>query len=345
MTRSKGGPVAMRRAFTLIECLVVLALIAVLAGLLLPAVLDGREAARRAACQNNLRQIGLALHGYHGSNGCFPVYITNKKFSNGVYYGLYSHQVRALPYLELSYLYDAINFSLGAPPPETPLMGLLSDPRLAAINLAHSTVSRTRLGVFLCPSDPRLIDGAGNSYRGNTGVGVYYRPDAEFPDSGNGIFPEAGVVSAASVWDGLSHTVAFSERLMGSGTPGHPSASRDTFLLGQFVHTADDLAKGCLIASAQPDRDANTFVYSGRWWFWGGRERTLYTHTQSPNGSIPDCTYGGQWTSAGMVTARGAHRSGVNVLMADGSQRYIKNSINNNVWRGLGTRNGGELVD
>jgi type II secretory pathway pseudopilin PulG len=335
-----------RVAFTLIELLVVIGVVSILIALLIPAVQAAREAARRSHCQSNLRQIGLAMHGYHDAYGCFPIGFTGKSLGAGkTYHGYYSHHSRLLPYLGESNLFNAINYSVGACPPDTPFLAISLTPEEKAINGINVTASGTLLEVFLCPSDTRQSFGAGTNYRGNTGIGVYFQPDAEHPDSGNGMLPEVLLISMSHVRDGASHTGAFSERLRGSEQPGRSSPHRDSFILGGFVRTGDDLIIGCRIASAAPDRNSAAFVAGGRWWFWTGRERTLYTHTQPPNGQTPDCTYGGQWTSAGMITARSAHPGGVNLLMGDGSTRFASDGIDALVWRAFGTRSGGDLAD
>lgn len=109
------------------------------------------------------------------------------------------------------------------------------------------------------------------------------------------------------------------------------------------ILSADDLLQGCLTA-ARPGATP-TFSLGGRWWFWLGRERTLYTHTQQPNGRVPDCLRIYMDPPYGMATARSWHLGGVNLLMGDGSTRFVTETIDLSVWRGLGTRNGGELVD
>jgi hypothetical protein len=291
-----------------------------------------------------LRQLGLAMHQYHVSYDRFPVGSTSKTHNYGtIYYGLYSHHSRLLPYLEQSTLYASINFSVDTFPPEIPLASVRQS-QLAS-DAINGTAFRTRVDVFLCPSDPSSIRGAGTNYRGNTGIGPYYRPDAEHPDSGNGVFPELTSTSLADVLDGSSHTCAYSERLIGSLNPGHPAAHRDSYSLASFVRTGDDLVQGCQIAALDPNRDAEAFVFTGHWWFWVGRDRTLYTHTQAPNGPTPDCEYGGHLLSPGMMTARSFHSGGVSVLMTDGSLRFTTSTVSTEVWRALGTRAGGELVD
>ena len=332
---------SIRPAFTLIELLVTIGILSILIALLLPAVQSTREAARRSQCQNNLHQIGLALSGYEASNRCFPIVITTKTYSDEIrYYGIYSVQSRLLLHLDVVPLYNAINFQTGTVPIDTFYFEPSS--QLRRLNTANATVYRAGISFFLCPSDGGPFAQAGNNYRGNTGVGPYPEPWAESPDSGNGLFPEMGTVTLSRVPDGLSHTIAFSERLRGSDRQP-PDPERDMFKRMGIVHTADQLLIACQIA-ARPSSTPG-YVTNGQWWFWAGRERTLYNHAQVPNGSIPDCTYGAMLPMLDMATARSRHPGGVNVLMGDGSGRFVLDSISQAVWRGLGTRNGRELVD
>lgn len=326
-----------RSGFTLIEALVVLGIIIIVLGLTLPAVQSAREAARRASCQSNLHQIGLAIHGYHDAYGCFPIGYAFKDFGPSYrYLGFYSMHARVLPFLEQSTMYNAINFSLGTAPKPVSLYE-------AAGNAANLTVRETRVATFLCPSDGGPFSATGTNYRGNVGVGPLNVTSIEFPDSNNGLFPDFVVVRAAYVPDGLSHTAAFSERLRGSARDGFPEPERDFWPSLGYVATADDQLKNCQVM-ARPDMPG-TFGGAGQWWYWTGRERTLYTHTQTPNGRVPDCLDMNVQTGLGMATARSMHPGGVNVLMGDGACRWVSSSISQAVWRGLGTRNGGELVD
>lgn len=336
---AKGG-------FTLIEMIVAIGIISIVIGLALPAVQSARESARRSVCQNNLHQIGLAINGYHQDYGCFPIGVTTTPLghdasrppfkTNELYFGYYSHHSRLLPYLDQITLYNAINFSPGTSP-------RIVKPFLAATNATNQTAINTQIDIFLCPSDSGPLNASGVNYRGNVGVGPMNATSIAHPDSNNGLLPETGFVRALSVQDGLSHTAAFSERLRGSGLTGLAEPDRDFWPSAGYVSTADDQLKMCQVV-ARPNAKG---VYSaaGQYWFWVGREQTLYCHGQTPNGRVPDCLALAVTTAPGMATARSGHPLGVNSLMGDGSCRWVSSSIGLAVWRRLGTRSGGELVD
>ncbi len=335
--------VILRPGFTLIEALVVIGVISILIGLLLPAVQAAREAARRAQCQGNLRQLGVALHAYHEAMGCFPINWSPSKPSAEVkYLGYYSTHSRLLPYLDRSSLYSSINFDIGSIPPDT----LGADPvtaRFLYLNATNATVFNSSVSVFLCPSDGGPFEVAGANYRCSVGVGPWPVALAEFPDSGNGVFEEMRATRFNSIPDGLSHTSSMSERSRGSNSKTASSPNRDFWQNANQTFNADQQVRACSIA-ARIGVPA-PFVTGGAWWFWSGRERTLYTHTQPPNGRVPDCIWPLAITAPGMATARSFHPGGVNMQMADGSVRFAASSLEVNVWRALGTRNGREIVD
>ncbi len=337
-TRSSG--------FTLIEILVVVAIISILAALLAPAVQSARESARRMACQNNLRQIGLALQAYHEANNAFPIcasigYYNYRNASYVNYHGLYSPSTRLLSYLDQVPLFNSINFSVDAIPADS--FGITLPEVWLDANAINSTASGTRLAVFLCPSDFAPAEFIGNNYRSNIGPSPWANRDAEHTDGDEGFFRQIYMTSAASIIDGLSHTVAYSERIQGSSNQNMPSASRDFWMADGPMFTSDDFLIGCS-AVGRVGVPAGV-VTGGRWWFWETEQHTLYTHTQPPNGHVPDCLYGGMLPSAGMATARSLHPGGVNSLMGDGSVRFVSDTISLPIWRGLSTRNGAELVD
>jgi prepilin-type N-terminal cleavage/methylation domain-containing protein len=327
------------RGFTLIETLVAIGIIGVLVALMLPAVQAAREAARRAQCANNLHQIGLALHAYEAANRTFPItysYVYDKANTRFSYRNMTSIHARLLPYLEQRTVYDAINFEISTTAPE--IMQIPLNEVEIALNTVNATASMTGISTFLCPSDGGGFTEHGNNYRGNVGVGPNSVMAAEFPDSDNGLFHQLYMPDAVRAPDGLSHTVAFSERLRGEGDSPERSVYHNLY----FAPTADNIIQSCRI-SARPGTE--TYAFAGKWWFYTGREQTLYIHAQPPNGIVPDCVDGGVRPALGMVSARSDHTGGVNVLMGDASLRFVTESIDTSVWRAFGTRNGGELVD
>jgi hypothetical protein len=207
------------------------------------------------------------------------------------------------------------------------------------------TAYTTNLTIYLCPTDgtsaPTLY---GCNYRGNYGVGPSAGTTRETFDSGNGFYSFPGVLGPPSFPDGLSHTVAYSERLRGTGKGGGVVPARD---FGQIMVMFDCVARDadhslacCQLAST---RGFPAYREAGFSWFYGDFECTAYNHAQEPNGRITDAIM--ENGLSGIATARSFHRGGVNSLIADGSVRFIKDSISRKVWRSLGTRNGDELVE
>lgn len=331
------------RGFTLIEMLVVIGIIGILAGLLIPAVQSAREAARKIQCGNNLRQIGIALSAYESAMECFPVDVNDlrnvpvtrdpRRFGPAQ---PLSCLTRLLPFMEQTPLYDSINYSRELYPPAD----LFPDP-------VHITAYTTTVQAFLCPSDS-LAGSGSNSYRGNVGVGPSVAVSAEAPDSGNGFFFFPGYATTASFPDGLSHTAAFSERLRGTGDLNHARPERDMSTVDRLPHCLErdaDHALVCCRAAAASPSSFPAFVQAGFTWLFARRMYTTYCHAQEPNGLIADAASSVLTHGWGVTTARSWHRGGVNVLMGDGSTRFVSEHVQRNVWRALGSRNGGELVE
>jgi prepilin-type N-terminal cleavage/methylation domain-containing protein/prepilin-type processing-associated H-X9-DG protein len=194
-----------RRGFTLIELLVVIAIISVLIALLLPAVQAAREAARRIQCVNNLKQIGLALHGYHDANNTFPaggwIAVFGQPATNSMNMGW---SASVLPYLEQSAVYVGLNFSF-------------------AYNVAvNSTAAYTVLAVYLCPSEPRKtywnqapgppadpFASADADYGGMYGPRALGSGFTNNPPAGAMIFSQC--IGLAQFTDGASQTIAVGE--------------------------------------------------------------------------------------------------------------------------------------
>lgn len=306
------------RAFTLIEVLVVIAVIGLLVALLLPAVQSAREAARRTQCVNNLKQFGIAIHIYESSHGCFPA------GSNG---NNYSHHAMLLRELEHANLYNATNFS----------RPVLQE------TLSNYTLLITRVAVFLCPSDPlsppnpgspAVIPGATN-YAGNMG-------DERVVLEPNGVFFPGIPVTLSGISDGLSTTAAMSEFLVGRrDREEHLRTyySPDDVDTGPPADHRQFAARCASLRGMQP----NLSMLKGDLWPLGQRQRTLYNHVMPVN--QPSCgTTRSSPAPKGATTATSFHPGGVNCLFADGHVGFVRSTIDQATWRALGTRNGGEII-
>jgi prepilin-type processing-associated H-X9-DG protein len=307
------------RAFTLVELLVVIATVAVLVGLLLPAVQKVRAAAARLSCQNNLKQVGLALHNHHAALGRFP------PGRGAPAPAIFSAHAHLLPYLEQDNLRDLIDFA-SAPatytvPPATVHDGARNFPAAA-----------TPVGTYVCPADPtggRVPSSAfaGTSYAASAGSG---RASGALSGS-DGVFFLGSAVRLGDVLDGASNTAAFSERTIGEGGPG-PGDPRRAML--EIPGAGDTTAASC-----QPTNGSwNT--QRGAKWIVGNYGNTLYNHAEPPNPPAFDCLNATQ--QKGRLAARSLHPGGVNVLFCDGSVRFVGDAIRAALWQAAATRAGGE---
>ena len=312
-----------RRGFTLIELLVVIAIIAVLIALLLPAVQAAREAARRMQCINNLKQLGIALHGYHDAWNVLPP-------CDGLYPFNFPTHVYLLPYMEQQALYNQCRFyNVDGKTPN-------------ACTGANLTVSQTRLAVFQCSSDFGGVPGsttAGTNYSscGGTGfdpgIGDY---DGNYATI-DGAFINQGYFSFAGITDGSSSTAAFSESVYGDGTPD------GTTIAGPVdpMKVAIFLPGGTLTTPANCKGTSYTGQH-GVPWTLGGYDNTVYNHFTTPNSPTLDCV--NAYDNPGLKAARSRHPGGVNMSLCDGSVRFVKNTVSLVTWKALATRAGGEVV-
>jgi prepilin-type N-terminal cleavage/methylation domain-containing protein/prepilin-type processing-associated H-X9-DG protein len=316
------------RGFTIIELLVVIAIIAVLIALLLPAVQSAREAARRAQCLNNLKQMGVALHNYHDAFLAFPPgYIAARPFVDGETDTSpgWSWASMILPQLDQAPLYSSINFWL---------------PVQAA---ANTTSAQTSLNIFLCPSDQvpgrtfAVTDGFGNtvatvapsSYADCTGsdaadVALGLNNDG----SGNGLFYRNSAIRIAAITDGTSQTVLLLERAWGDSEGTWTGAIAGGYILRGPFNPCPGSAFASYLAPCLVQAHCHM----------------INTNSDSDSGLDDPSSF---------------HPGGANILFSDGSVHFL-NSITSDagtnpdgstrytpsslIFQALGTRAGGEVV-
>ncbi len=317
-----------KRGFTLIELLVVIAIIAVLIALLLPAVQAAREAARRTQCVNNFKQLGLGMHNYHDALGSFPI----GRMGSGYSYPNQPGQRRTwafsvLPFLEQGNLFNAINFS----------RQFYESP--------NTTVIRTPIKMFQCPSDFPTIQEPDTPYpRGKGNFGVNWGNTHFFQaETGQGI-------ESVNPMTGLAGSVLFA---------GAPFKGNVASILSEFI---DGTSNTLLVAEVIMGPNSAGGMYDHRGdVFNDDRNCTMFMAYTPPNSKISDVMGGnakGQpWCSVGdsrtppctggyptFNAARSRHPGGVNALLADGSVKFFKDTINLAVWRSLSSPGGGEVV-
>jgi prepilin-type N-terminal cleavage/methylation domain-containing protein len=317
-----------KSGFTLIELLVVIAIIAVLISLLLPAVQSAREAARRAQCINNLKQIGLTIHGFHDVNNHFP---SSVRPSGLTPLPRIAGTLRLLPYLEQKQAYDNYNMEH--------TWG----------NAPNTTISSIKFSMFTCPSspaDPNRLDGipelspwnpnvaAITDYSGiaNIDQRLYDQGLLVKTGSGNGILQKNATVTMASVSDGLSNSILFAE------SAGRPFKYR---------------AGGKLLVSDQKLSRVN-----GGGWARPASDMTFKGSTQDGSAVIGkcalNCTNGDDiaqaafphpyYVTEGTSEVYAFHPGGAGILLGDGSVRFVKQTIDFKIFAALVTRDGGEVI-
>ena len=329
------------RGFTLIELLVVIAIIAVLIALLLPAVQAAREAARRAQCVNNLKQLALAAHNYESSTGAFP--LGNQASDPALQCkvgGAYSAFAFMLPYIEAGNITASYNFS-----------------QYNFYNIQNYTVTRFQVSSFACPSEsgwtqlaPNYYGFAHNSYGMNRGKveliafdwSVAGAPEATSPypntcnkGGGDGMFAPYVAYKIADVTDGTSNTFLFGEMGRWANEPAsyHPFGDVTSYFQDDFPNnTGGRVTSGAYViprVNAPPDTTG------------------AVTNACFAGANFPQDWYQMNDVKCqllGQFGFRSSHPGGANFAMADGSVKFIKNAINLAVYRGLGTRGGGEVI-
>jgi prepilin-type N-terminal cleavage/methylation domain-containing protein len=324
-------PTRSPRGFTLIELLVVIAIIAILIALLLPAVQQAREAARRTQCRNNLKQMGLGLHNYQSTATRFPM---ASAYPVGVTSNdTYSVHARILPFLEQNSLYSQINFSASA--------------------ISQPDVVKQRIAPYVCPSEvkdmPRVTATLTRyplNYAANMGTWFTWNPVTG--QGGDGAIPNNYACKDGDFLDGMSNTIAFAEvkafqpLLWDGGNPAAlgapiPSVPTDVTTLGGRFSAANGHTGWTESPSFQT---GVTFVFTPNFHVPYTNAGTVYdidflSQHEGSSATLP---------AYAAVTSRSYHTGIVHVLLMDGSVRSVSENIDRNLWRGLATRNGGEVV-
>ncbi|MBX3400814.1 MAG: DUF1559 domain-containing protein [Gemmataceae bacterium] len=335
-----------RAGFTLIELLVVIAIIAILIGLLLPAVQKVREAAARMKCQNNLKQIGLALHNYEGAIGklppLYPYTAPNSTVENYRY--TWSVLAQLNPYLEQTNIYNAMDLTqpiyTGSP---------------ALVTAANQFAVVQKVPIFLCPSDLGnpvssaygVTDMGPTNYVANHGSGTSGGGYGS-PVNSDGIFTTKRGFALLDIKDGTSNTAAFSESLLGQGAEGSSTQPTDERFSYKYTGFSGTLPSDSNCAGAP--FSWNGYNRRGFMWASGEARCVSYNHYYGPNSKSFDCIANDPtaanftYTAVGYRAARSNHTGGVNVMMGDGSVRFVRDGVDIVSWRALSTRHGGETI-
>jgi prepilin-type N-terminal cleavage/methylation domain-containing protein len=322
-------PPRRRAAFTLVEILIVVAVIGVLCTILMPALGSVVESTSRLRCANKLRDLGVAIRAYHDTHGVFPLgmaYGVQNRTDSDSRSSSWSMHSFLLPYLELHELYGQINFDVNVNKYEG-----------FEIN---RTARLTRVSAFLCPSDPTFnVENTANSYVGCIGPDYYVVKPL-------GMFGSLLTVRDVDVRDGLGHTIAMSERVIDWGADGVPTVGTVYYITGAptfDVNNTDGDYDRIAGLEALLDRCQRSklhyWYYNGRQWSRGGLSWTLFNTLASPN-RTRNCRHGNDdapW-ERGVLPPSSHHVGGVNTLMGDGTVRYLADNVDLALFRAMGSR-------
>lgn len=352
-----------RRAFTLVELLVVIAIIGILIALLLPAVQAAREAARRAQCTNNLKQLGLALHNYHDTNKSFPArscgtgvlgdnsidtsYVNNR--------GRLSGFVVLLPFIEQKAMYDLV------------VAGDASYPPWGPTAWTWNWVWAEAPAALACPSEPGKFMPSNRTNYNNYAFCIGDRVNnlnSNNPMAYRGLFGRQTYTKMSDITDGTSNTIAMSERCKANYGIGAQSGRID-----HRYGTATNLSLVNNPGTCLTQSDGRYFIDPasvkhrfGERWTDGQAERIGFNTVLPPNS--PSCVQGtnpNADSGTGTLTASSQHPGGVNCVLADGSVRFVSETINTGnlnpgtaqgtngeslygVWGAMGSKDAGEAV-
>jgi prepilin-type processing-associated H-X9-DG protein len=309
-----------RTGLSLIEVLIVIGVLGLLIALLMPAVQQTREGARRIECQSKLRQLCMASHNYETAYQTLPP---------GRYGSSFSWLTSILPYVEQKNLHQQIDLSV------------------FYADVANQAVYGEVVDLFLCPSESvQPVSRAGlarNSYAGNFGSGVKahgYNGVFTPPGYKHPLWPQATFVRFRDVTDGVSQTALASEHLMGDYTADR---LRVVWNLADPPSTQEQLTSACLNETPRFFEDGNPYgnwAHHGEAWLDASPGVTLYNHVLTPQ--QPSCLDGTS-VQSGVYTAASQHSGGVNVAMADLRVSFISASIDQTAWSAAGSRNGADV--
>jgi prepilin-type N-terminal cleavage/methylation domain-containing protein len=312
-----------RRAFTLVELLVVLAIVGILITLLLPAVQSVRSTALRNSCANNLRQWGVALQNHHDAFKRFP---PGRGAPTPRIFSLFAP---LLSFTEETAIAKQIDFN--SPPADFSISFTTSysgDKNLAA---ACSIITLLR-----CPADSANLSTTSiygpTNYAGNAGDGSSFGSLTK----SNGVFFLGNGVRLREITDGASKTIAISERTL--GFISNESRQQQLTSFREYPGAVDPTPSLCA------DLNSGTWNHErGAKWIVGNYGNTLYNHSLQPNTTEYDCTNATQ--QKGRFAARSEHQRGVQVVRCDGSTYFINEDITQMLWLALATRSGNELIE
>lgn len=327
-----------RHAFTLVELLVAIAIMAMLVTLLLPAVQAARGAARRIACANNVRQLGLALQNYESAMGHYPPSWKPVRSMSGKVDG-WSASSQLLPYLEENALFTSVDFDIS-----------YNDVLLPG----GQKLGSMRVPVLLCPDEPgdrvRLENDVPKYYPLNYGanVGVWFVYDPETRRGGQGAFYPASKLTSGKFVDGMSKTVAFSEvkawnpyfRNAGGGDIQAPIPTTVASLGGDFktnsghTESLDGRAHQTGVTGLFPPNTKVPYQHSVE---GETLEMDIDWTSMQEGKSANNATFAA-------VTSRSYHQGGVNMVRMDGSVEFITDDIQAAIWQSMFTRNGSEAI-